>query len=59
MIPPFFKLVALVLSLVAGIRAAPSFDTGTWYARGGNLQIPIVMPFYPCGQVGISVHALT
>lgn len=39
----FFNVVVVIFKLVVELQAAPSFESGTWYARGGGLQIPIVM----------------
>lgn len=42
MVLPFFAVGVAAIGVVVGVQAAPFFEEGTRYARGGGLQIPIV-----------------
>lgn len=42
MVRSFFAVGVAAIGVVVGVQAARSFESGTWYARGGGAQIPIV-----------------
>ncbi|QDS70390.1 hypothetical protein FKW77_009275 [Venturia effusa] len=42
MVRSFLAAGVAAITLAVGTQAAPSFEQGTWYARGGGFQIPIL-----------------